>query len=206
MASARHSISTARHSMASTKWPKGTGKAFSGDRIPSCCAHSDRGQQPQLPGGQRRRRKASGASQRKDHWAQSGRFRGARRKAGNSGAMADSSRKGEQTGTLQLLGPDGTPREVEYIAKTNVLPVRHLLRAARQDDNPLRPERTIPCPAPFRPGCRTTRSSCWMRTESIVDWYAGAERIYGYGPTRLSAGMFLALSREIRCRPVSGTN
>jgi formate hydrogenlyase transcriptional activator len=28
--------------------------------------------------------------------------------------------EGEQVGTLQLLGPDGTPREVEYIAKGNV--------------------------------------------------------------------------------------
>ena len=35
--------------------------------------------------------------------------------------------EGKQEGTLQLLGPDGTPREVEYTAKGNVLPVRHLL-------------------------------------------------------------------------------
>ena len=35
--------------------------------------------------------------------------------------------EGEQEGTLQLVGPDGSPREVEYIAKGNVLPVRHLL-------------------------------------------------------------------------------
>src|ERR1700687_2594533 len=34
---------------------------------------------------------------------------------------------GEQEGTLQLVGPDGAPREVEYTAKGNVLPVRHLL-------------------------------------------------------------------------------
>ena len=34
---------------------------------------------------------------------------------------------GEQEGTLQLVGPDGGPREVEYTAKGNVLPVRHLL-------------------------------------------------------------------------------
>src|SRR5579871_3822876 len=36
-------------------------------------------------------------------------------------------KEGEQTGTLQLLDADGAPREVEYTAKTNVLPVRHLL-------------------------------------------------------------------------------
>ena len=35
--------------------------------------------------------------------------------------------EGEQVGTLQLLGADGTPRDVEYVAKGNVLPVRHLL-------------------------------------------------------------------------------
>jgi formate hydrogenlyase transcriptional activator len=35
--------------------------------------------------------------------------------------------EGEQTGTLQLLGPDGTPQEVEYTAKGSVLPFRHLL-------------------------------------------------------------------------------
>src|SRR5579862_8367639 len=35
--------------------------------------------------------------------------------------------EGEQQGALQLVGPDGTPRDVEYTAKGNVLPVRHLL-------------------------------------------------------------------------------
>jgi hypothetical protein len=35
--------------------------------------------------------------------------------------------KGEQEGTLRLVGPDGGRREVEYSAKGNVLPVRHLL-------------------------------------------------------------------------------
>src|SRR3954468_15331079 len=31
---------------------------------------------------------------------------------------------GEQEGTLRLLGPDAIPREVAFIAKGNVLPVR----------------------------------------------------------------------------------
>jgi PAS domain S-box-containing protein len=35
--------------------------------------------------------------------------------------------KGEQQGTLQLVGPDGGPRDLEYSAKANVLPVRHLV-------------------------------------------------------------------------------
>ena len=36
-------------------------------------------------------------------------------------------KEGEQQGTLRLVGPDGNPRDVEYSAKGNVLPVRHLL-------------------------------------------------------------------------------
>src|SRR5579864_2414383 len=34
---------------------------------------------------------------------------------------------GEQQGTLQLMGPDGNLRDVEYTAKENVLPVRHVV-------------------------------------------------------------------------------
>ena len=35
--------------------------------------------------------------------------------------------QGEQEGTLRLAGPDGTCWDVEYTAKGNVLPVRHIL-------------------------------------------------------------------------------
>src|ERR1019366_6911923 len=35
--------------------------------------------------------------------------------------------EGEQAGVLKLTAPDGTAREVEYTAKGNLLPVRHLL-------------------------------------------------------------------------------
>src|SRR6476660_2610187 len=42
---------------------------------------------------------------------------------------------GEQEGTLQLLGPDGEPREVEYLAKSNVLPVRHVLTLREKPDS-----------------------------------------------------------------------
>jgi len=86
--------------------------------------------------------------------------------------------EGEQVGTLQLVGADGTPRDVEYTAKGNVLPVRHLLvlrdrtRAAGAHKNP-------------------TKSNVpnWVQDYAlflldadgrIVVWYAGAERIYGY--------------------------
>ena len=73
--------------------------------------------------------------------------------------------EGEQEGTLQLVGPDGGPRDVEYTAKGNVLPVRHLLvlrdkTALRQARSPRQDSRSV-----FRPGCRTMRSSCWMWTD-----------------------------------------
>ena len=83
---------------------------------------------------------------------------------------------GEQTGTLQLLGPDGTPRDVEYIAKGNVLPVRHLLvlrdktKSAEADKDPSR--NSIPS---------------WVQDYAlflldvngqVAAWYGGAERIY----------------------------
>src|ERR1035438_6413780 len=35
--------------------------------------------------------------------------------------------QGEQQGTLGLVGRDGSPRDVQYTAKGNVLPVRHLV-------------------------------------------------------------------------------
>src|SRR5664279_2811282 len=35
--------------------------------------------------------------------------------------------EGEQEGTLGLVGPDGSPRDVRYTARGNVLPVRHLV-------------------------------------------------------------------------------
>jgi PAS domain S-box-containing protein len=87
-------------------------------------------------------------------------------------------KEGEQTGTLQLLSPDGTPREVEYTAKTNVLPARTLLvlrdktKRAEPDKDP-----------------SLSNIPAWVRDYAlflldtdgkIVAWYAGAERIYGY--------------------------
>jgi PAS domain S-box-containing protein len=75
--------------------------------------------------------------------------------------------EGEQAGTLQLLGPNGTPREVKYTAKGNVLPVRHLLLL---NDS-------------------RNRISSWTQDYAlfllnvdgqIAAWYGGAERIYGF--------------------------
>jgi formate hydrogenlyase transcriptional activator len=86
--------------------------------------------------------------------------------------------EGEQVGTLQLLGPDGNPRDVEYIAKGNVLPVRHLLVLR---------DKTKPGEVDQDPSQNTIPS--WVQDYAlfvldldgqIVAWYGGAERIYGY--------------------------
>ena len=92
--------------------------------------------------------------------------------------------KGEQDGTLPLMAPDGGPRTVDYSAKGNLLPLRHLLvlreksaRAAEAQAATV-DQRTPKCAVP-----------AWVRDyalflldsdETIVAWYAGAERIYGY--------------------------
>jgi formate hydrogenlyase transcriptional activator len=76
---------------------------------------------------------------------------------------------GEQEGTLQLADPETGLRDVEYTAKANVLPVRHVLVLRDGDDQ-------LPS---------------WVqdyalflidREGRIVAWYAGAARIYGYNP------------------------
>jgi len=81
---------------------------------------------------------------------------------------------GEQVGTLQLLGPDGTPRDVEYTAKGNVLPVRHLLVLRDKATS----DEAVKDPPPS-----------WVQDYAlflldgdglVVAWYAGAERIFGY--------------------------
>jgi len=82
--------------------------------------------------------------------------------------------EGQQEGTLPLVGPDGSPLEVEYLAKRNVLPVRHLL--VLRDKAGKIPQIKAKVPA-------------WVQDYAlflldaegrIAAWYAGAERIYGY--------------------------
>jgi formate hydrogenlyase transcriptional activator len=86
--------------------------------------------------------------------------------------------EGEQKGTLQPLSLDGTPRDIEYTAKVNVLPVRHLL---------LLHARTKPVEPSKDPALGNTPA--WVQDYAlllsdvdgkIVAWYSGAERIYGY--------------------------
>ncbi len=87
-------------------------------------------------------------------------------------------KEGEQTGTLQMLGPDGAPREVEYTAKANVLPVRHLL-VLRDTTSLAGPDKHA----------SLNDIPSWVQDYAlflldgdgkIVAWYTGAERIYGY--------------------------
>jgi formate hydrogenlyase transcriptional activator len=80
--------------------------------------------------------------------------------------------KGEQSGSLQLLGKDGIPREVQYTAKANVLPVRHLL-VLHDKTNP-----DEPAVAPS--WVRDYALFLLDREGMVVAWYEGAKRIYGY--------------------------
>ena len=83
---------------------------------------------------------------------------------------------GEQVGTLQLLRPDGTAYDVEYRARGNVLPVRHLLLLKDK--------------LPSSGGAATTAeipnwaqdyALCLLDAHGrIAAWYGGAERMYGY--------------------------
>jgi formate hydrogenlyase transcriptional activator len=91
--------------------------------------------------------------------------------------------KGEQVGTLEIVGPDGDKREVEYLAKGNVLPARNLL---------VLHDKTAPPPGANGHAAKDPAKSgvpAWVQDYALflldVDgrvaaWYAGAERIYGY--------------------------
>ena len=83
--------------------------------------------------------------------------------------------EGEQEGTLRLMGPDARPREVEYTAKGNVLPVRHVV-ALRDKTASAETEQSDGIPS-------------WVQDYAlylldiegrVVSWYSGAARIYSY--------------------------
>jgi formate hydrogenlyase transcriptional activator len=88
--------------------------------------------------------------------------------------------QGEQKGTLRLLGQDGNPREVEYTAKGNVLPVRHLLVLR---------DKTVQADTEDDALAAGGKSPGWVQDYAlflldvdgrVASWYAGAERLYGY--------------------------
>ena len=86
--------------------------------------------------------------------------------------------QGEQVGTLPIVGADGTPHEVEYTAKGNVLPVRHLLvlrdKSRRGESDKDSPLNIIP------PWVQDYALFLLDAQGEVAAWYAGAERIYGY--------------------------
>ena len=88
--------------------------------------------------------------------------------------------RGEQAGTLRLLGPDGSRREVEYTVKGNVLPVRHLLVLR---------DKSGPADTEGQPQDALSDIPAWVRdyalflldaNGNVAAWYSGAERIFGY--------------------------
>lgn len=87
--------------------------------------------------------------------------------------------KGEQKGTFRLSGRDGSLWDVEYSAKGNVLPVRHLL--VLRDQTASTPGAQVPD--------SDARIPMWVQDYAlflldpagrIAAWYSGASRIYGY--------------------------
>jgi formate hydrogenlyase transcriptional activator len=84
--------------------------------------------------------------------------------------------RGDQQGTFRLVDSDGAVREVEYTAKGNALPERHVL--------------TLRDKSKKGPGAAETgEDPAWVQDYAlflfdadgaVVGWYSGAERIYGY--------------------------
>ena len=83
--------------------------------------------------------------------------------------------EGEQEGTLLLKDKEGNPRVVEFKAKANVLPVRHVL--------------TLREKASRKAGGEPAEIPTWIQdfalfllnaNGSVASWYSGASRIYGY--------------------------
>lgn len=86
--------------------------------------------------------------------------------------------QGKHEGTLHLVGPEGSLREVAYTAKGNVLPVRHLL---------VLHDKTAPTETAGV--VEVDKDPSWVQDYAlfllgvdgrIVTWYSGAERVYGY--------------------------
>ena len=85
--------------------------------------------------------------------------------------------QGEQDGILRLAVADGKHRDVEYTAKLNILPVRHVLTLRDKSASAATEE------------SGSARIPSWVRDYAlylidaegiIVAWYGGAVRIFGY--------------------------
>ena len=93
--------------------------------------------------------------------------------------------EGGQEGRLPLVRPDGSAEAVEYTAKGNVLPVRHVLVLGNAIGEQ---------PGESQVATETGRIPSWARDYAlflldangrIAAWYAGAARIYGYSAEEL---------------------
>ena len=80
---------------------------------------------------------------------------------------------GEQEGTLVLVGEDGGERELGYLAKKDVLPVRHLLVLREQGA-----QEWLGADVPA--SMQDYALSLLDVEGNVAAWYAGAERIFGY--------------------------
>ena len=78
-------------------------------------------------------------------------------------------KQGEQEGAFQLAGSNGSAREVQYIAKSNVLPGRHVFFLLVGVDG-----KQIPLQG------KDYALFTLDADGQVVAWYSGAERIYGY--------------------------
>ena len=102
--------------------------------------------------------------------------------------------EGQQEGTLQLVGPDGRPREIAYSAKGNVLPVRHLLvlsaRTAAASAGEALDRDECPAAGDVPAWVRDFALFLLDAEGQVAAWYAGAERIYGYKSTEVAGKHF----------------
>ena len=84
-------------------------------------------------------------------------------------------KQGEQEGTLRLVGPNGTSRDVEYTAKVNILPVRHVVALL---DKTTRLESDSPSGAHIPSWVQDYALYLLDMDGGIVAWYSGAERSF----------------------------
>lgn len=89
-------------------------------------------------------------------------------------------KQGELEGSLGLLGSNGTPRHVAFVAKANVLPVRHLLVLHEQGEPDAEEDRTDALANAPPPWVNDFALFLLDAAGLIAAWYAGAERIYGH--------------------------
>jgi len=83
--------------------------------------------------------------------------------------------RGEQRGTIRLVIPAGSVRGVEYTAKGNVLPERHVLAL---HDKSKEARRRGPI-AEDLAGAHDYALFLFDPDGRVAAWYSGAERIYG---------------------------